>query len=139
MASSQRCRSCLWWLPREAVSEVCRRFEPLPQLLRNVTYKDGKPLEQTAVQLAIDTGRKRLGSRGRLVIRPSGTEPVIRVMAEGDDEHLVHEVVGDIVDAVASHAGGLRREAQSPTPTLQSPLSSRECQRQDGCPGPDAR
>jgi phosphoglucosamine mutase len=83
------------------VSEVCQRFEPLPQLLRNVTYKDGKPLEQDAVMLAIDNGRKRLGSRGRLVIRPSGTEPVIRVMAEGDDEHLVHEVVGEIVDAVA--------------------------------------
>ncbi len=64
------------------------------------TYKAGKPMEQDAVRLAIDHGRKRLGSRGRLVIRPSGTEPVIRVMAEGDDELLVHEVVGDIVEAV---------------------------------------
>ncbi|MDX2205026.1 MAG: phosphoglucosamine mutase [Hyphomicrobiaceae bacterium] len=82
------------------VSEVCKRFDPLPQLLRNVTYKDGKPLEQDAVRVAIDHGRQRLGSRGRLVIRPSGTEPVIRVMAEGEDEHLVHEVVGDIVEAV---------------------------------------
>ncbi|RTL66642.1 MAG: phosphoglucosamine mutase [Hyphomicrobiales bacterium] len=82
------------------VSEVCKRFEPLPQLLRNVTYKDGAPLEQDAVRLAIDNGRKRLGSRGRLVIRPSGTEPVIRVMAEGDDQTLVQEVVGDIVLAV---------------------------------------
>ena len=83
------------------VSEVCQRFEPLPQLLRNVTYKDGQPLEQDAVRLAIDHGRQRLGTRGRLVIRPSGTEPVIRVMAEGDDELLVQEVVGEIVDAVA--------------------------------------
>jgi len=83
------------------VSEVCKRFEPLPQLLRNVTYKDGQPLEQDAVRLAIDHGRQRLGTRGRLVIRPSGTEPVIRVMAEGDDELLVQEVVGEIVDAVA--------------------------------------
>ncbi len=82
------------------VSEVCKRFDPLPQLLRNVTYKDGKPLETDTVRLAIDHGRKRLGTRGRLVIRPSGTEPVIRVMAEGDDEHLVHEVVGEIVEAV---------------------------------------
>jgi phosphoglucosamine mutase len=82
------------------VSEVCKRFEPLPQLLRNVTYKDGAPLEQDAVRLAIDNGRKRLGTRGRLVIRPSGTEPVIRVMAEGDDQTLVQEVVGDIVLAV---------------------------------------
>jgi phosphoglucosamine mutase len=82
------------------VSEVCKRFDPLPQLLRNVTYTEGKPLEQDGVRVAIDNGRKRLGTRGRLVIRPSGTEPVIRVMAEGDDEGLVHEVVGDIVDAV---------------------------------------
>jgi phosphoglucosamine mutase len=82
------------------VSEVCKRFDPLPQILKNVTYLDGAPLEQDAVKRAIDSGRKRLGSSGRLVIRPSGTEPVIRVMAEGDDEGLVHQVVGDIVDAV---------------------------------------
>ena len=82
------------------VSEVCKRFDPLPQILKNVTYLDGAPLEQAAVKLAIDSGRKKLGAGGRLVIRPSGTEPVIRVMAEGDDESLVHQVVGDIVDAV---------------------------------------
>jgi phosphoglucosamine mutase len=82
------------------VSEVCKRFDPLPQLLKNVTYLDGAPLEQDAVKRAIDSGRKKLGSAGRLVIRPSGTEPVIRVMAEGDDERLVHQVVGDIVEAV---------------------------------------
>jgi phosphoglucosamine mutase len=82
------------------VSEVCNRFEPLPQILENVRYANGSPLEQAAVRKAIDAGLERLGSQGRLVIRPSGTEPVIRVMAEGDDERLVHQVVGDIVEAV---------------------------------------
>jgi len=82
------------------VSEVCKRFEPLPQILENVRYANGSPLEQAAVRKAIDAGLERLGSNGRLVIRPSGTEPVIRVMAEGDDERLVHQVVGDIVEAV---------------------------------------
>ncbi|MET0194207.1 MAG: phosphoglucosamine mutase [Hyphomicrobiaceae bacterium] len=82
------------------VSEVCQRFEPLPQLLKNVRYANGSPLEQEQVKQAIDVGRQRLGGQGRLVIRPSGTEPVIRVMAEGDDEGLVHQVVGDIVEAV---------------------------------------
>ena len=62
------------------VSEVCRRFEPLPQILKNVRYKKGKPLEDAKVRSAITGGEQRLDGRGRLVIRPSGTEPVIRVM-----------------------------------------------------------
>ncbi len=82
------------------VSEVCKRFHPLPQILRNVRYGEGKPLEDTRVRAAIEGGKLRLGKEGRVVIRPSGTEPVIRVMAEGDDERLVTSVVGDIVDAV---------------------------------------
>ncbi|HEU4377745.1 MAG TPA: phosphoglucosamine mutase [Hyphomicrobiaceae bacterium] len=82
------------------VSEVCKRFDPLPQILKNVRYANGSPLEQEPVKKAIDIGLQRLGGQGRLVIRPSGTEPVIRVMAEGDDEGLVHQVVGDIVEAV---------------------------------------
>lgn len=82
------------------VSEVCKRFDPLPQVLRNVRYLNGQPLDDSRVIKAIDAGRERLGSNGRLVIRPSGTEPVIRVMAEGDDETLVTTVVGDIVEAV---------------------------------------
>jgi len=86
------------------VSQVCSRFEPLPQILENVRYVDGAPLEQDAVKKAIDLGKARLGKSGRLVIRPSGTEPVIRVMAEGDDERLVHQVVGDIAEAVRKAA-----------------------------------
>ena len=82
------------------VSEICRRFEPLPQVLQNVRYADGIPLENERVRAAIEEGKSRLGAAGRLVIRPSGTEPVIRVMAEGDDEKLVTDVVSEIVDAV---------------------------------------
>jgi phosphoglucosamine mutase len=84
----------------KTVSEVCNRFERLPQVLQNVRYATGKPLEDSRVLKAIEGGKAKLGSRGRLVIRPSGTEPVIRVMAEGDDERLVNTVVGDIVEAV---------------------------------------
>jgi phosphoglucosamine mutase len=86
------------------VSEVTNRFDPLPQILRNVRYESGKPLEDTRVVKAIDAGKAKLGEYGRLVIRPSGTEPVIRVMAEGDDERLVNTVVGDIVEAVRAAA-----------------------------------
>lgn len=82
------------------VSEICARFERLPQVLQNVRYTNGRPLEKEAVKKAIEAGEKRLGAQGRLVIRPSGTEPVIRVMAEGRDEKLVNQVVGDIAAAV---------------------------------------
>lgn len=86
------------------VSEVCRRFEPVPQILKNVRYQGGKPLDQEDVKSAIRDGEGRLGKNGRLVIRASGTEPVIRVMAEGDDADLVNQVVNDIADSVARSA-----------------------------------
>jgi phosphoglucosamine mutase len=86
------------------ISEVCRRFEPLPQILKNVRYRSGKPLEQQGVMSAIESARAQLGAGGRLVIRPSGTEPVIRVMAEGDDPELVAKVVNDVVGAVTEAA-----------------------------------
>ncbi len=86
------------------VSEVCDRFEPLPQLLENVRYSKGAPLKNKCVREAITSGQDRLGQTGRLVIRPSGTEPVIRVMAEGDDAGLVSDVVGDIVQALRKTA-----------------------------------
>ncbi|MGU3537004.1 phosphoglucosamine mutase [Methylobacterium sp. A54F] len=86
------------------VSEVCHCFDPLPQILKNVRYRSGEPLRQQAVVTAIEQARERLGNAGRLVIRPSGTEPVIRVMAEGDDRSLVTEVVDEVVDAVTRAA-----------------------------------
>jgi phosphoglucosamine mutase len=87
------------------VSEICNRFEPLPQILKSVRYKNGgQPLDNVAVRRAIDSGKSKLGKSGRLVIRPSGTEPVIRVMAEGDDEKLVKTVVSEIVHALTDAA-----------------------------------
>jgi phosphoglucosamine mutase len=86
------------------VSEICNRFEPLPQVLKNVRYKSGQPLDNVGVQRAIHDGKSKLGKSGRLVIRPSGTEPVIRVMAEGDDEKLVKTVVSEIVHALTDAA-----------------------------------
>jgi phosphoglucosamine mutase len=86
------------------VSEVCHRFEPLPQVLRDVRFDGGKPLEHPEVAKAIADATAQLGERGRLVVRPSGTEPVIRVMGEADDRALVDKLVGDICDAVARAA-----------------------------------
>jgi phosphoglucosamine mutase len=86
------------------VSQVCHRFDPLPQVLKNVRYKKGKPLEDAKVKSAITSAEKRLNGNGRLVIRPSGTEPVIRVMGEGDDPMLVEEIVDNIVDALTQAA-----------------------------------
>jgi phosphoglucosamine mutase len=82
------------------VSEVCHRFDPLPQVLKNVRYVNGQPLEHADVRSAIADAEQRLGQKGRLIIRPSGTEPVIRVMGEGDDKFLIEEVVDGIVDAL---------------------------------------
>ena len=84
-------------------SQVCHRFAPLPQVLKNVRYRSGKPLENSKVRSAIEDAEQRLNGHGRLVVRPSGTEPVIRVMGEGDDKDLVEEVVDGIVDALTDH------------------------------------
>ena len=81
-------------------SRVCRVFEPLPQVLKNVRFNGAMPLQDEAVKKAIAEGEDRLGTGGRLLIRPSGTEPVVRVMAEGEDETLIESVVGDIVDVI---------------------------------------
>src|SRR5690606_33775462 len=83
------------------VSEVARKFEPVPQVLKNVRVAGGKPLEEVRVQTAIEEARHQLGAAGRLVIRPSGTEPLIRVMAEGDDPQMVGKVVDDLVEVIA--------------------------------------
>jgi phosphoglucosamine mutase len=86
------------------LSQVCHRFEPLPQVMRNVRYRNGKPLENANVISVIASAEQRLGRTGRLIIRPSGTEPVIRVMGEGDDKMLVEEVVDGIVEALSQAA-----------------------------------
>jgi phosphoglucosamine mutase len=86
------------------VSELCHRFEPLPQVLKNVRYQKGKPLENAQVRSAIASAEHKLGRGGRLIVRPSGTEPVIRVMGEGDDRTLVESVVDDVVEALSEVA-----------------------------------
>jgi phosphoglucosamine mutase len=85
---------------KRPASEVLNLFAPLPQLLKNVRFDGGAPLEAAAVRAAIAAGEARLGTAGRLLIRKSGTEPVIRVMAEGEDGALVAEVVESICAAV---------------------------------------
>jgi phosphoglucosamine mutase len=85
-------------------SELLRLFDPVPQLLKNVRFKGGKPLEDAAVKAVIADVEAELAGKGRLVIRPSGTEPVIRVMAEGDDAAQVEAVVDRICDAVKAAA-----------------------------------
>jgi phosphoglucosamine mutase len=86
------------------VSELCHRFEALPQVLKNVRYQAGKPMESAAVLKAIASAEKKLGRGGRLLVRPSGTEPVIRVMGEGDDKALVEAAVDDVVEALTEVA-----------------------------------
>jgi phosphoglucosamine mutase len=86
------------------VSEICHRFEALPQILKNVKTRGGQPLKDQDVASAIEMLRARLGVAGRLVIRPSGTEPVIRVMAEGDDRDLIERVVDDVIDVISRAA-----------------------------------
>ncbi len=83
-------------------SEILAQFEPVPQLLKNVRFNGGAPLDSARVKTRIAAAEAELKGHGRLVIRKSGTEPLIRVMAEGDDEALVERLVDDICEAVAS-------------------------------------
>jgi phosphoglucosamine mutase len=85
-------------------SELLHLFDPVPQLLKNVRFAGGKPLDDARVKAVIAEAEAQLAGKGRLVIRPSGTEPVIRVMAEGDDAAQVESVVGAICDAVQEAA-----------------------------------
>jgi len=86
------------------VSEICHRFEPVPQVLKSVRTAGGKPLENAGVRALIEAVNVRLGTSGRLVVRASGTEPVIRIMAEGDDPMIVAEVVDELVAALTAAA-----------------------------------
>ena len=97
-------------------SEVCRVFEPMPQLLRNVRFGQGQPLETRRVRQAIAEGEARLGAAGRLVIRKSGTEPVIRVMAQGEDEDLLAGVVDAICDEILAASRGMESSKYRPRP-----------------------
>ncbi len=83
------------------VSQVCHRFDPVPQILKNVRTASRGAGSSEAVLAAIAAGEKALGAGGRLLIRPSGTEPLIRVMGEGDDSRLVEQVVDTICEAIA--------------------------------------
>ena len=84
----------------QPMSALGRQFEPVPQLLENVRFAGGKPLEAASVKEAIADGESQLNGAGRIVVRASGTEPLIRIMAEGDDPALVKKVVKSIVGAV---------------------------------------
>ena len=86
---------------RRRASELVHSFDLVPQLLKNVRYEKGQePLKSAAVQAVIAEAEGRLNGSGRLLIRKSGTEPLIRVMAECEDEALLQGVVGDIIRAV---------------------------------------
>ncbi len=86
------------------MSALARQFEPAPQKLENVRFKGGKPLDHASVKAAIADGEARLNGTGRVLVRASGTEPLIRIMAEGDDETLVGQVVREIAVAVRAAA-----------------------------------
>ena len=83
-------------------SDMLNQFEPVPQLLKNVRYEKGAPLNDDGVKARIAAAKSELEGRGRLIIRKSGTEPLIRVMAEGDDAAQVERLVDDICAAVQS-------------------------------------
>ena len=98
----------------QPASKVLRLFEPSPQILKSVPMGGGRPLRAKAVKQAIKDGESRLAGRGRLLIRESGTEPVVRIMAEGPDERLIGAVVDEVAEAIA--AVGM---AKGPTPRLR--------------------
>ncbi|MBL4907347.1 MAG: phosphoglucosamine mutase [Sneathiella sp.] len=83
------------------VSEVCNSFDPYPQILKNVRYQKVDPLQSEHVKAAIRDGEIKLGNTGRLLIRKSGTEPLIRVMGEGENSDMVMQIVDDIVSEVS--------------------------------------
>ncbi len=86
-------------------SEACRLFDPLPQRLRNVRFTGRAPLAHPHVLAAVAAAEAELGTKGRLLLRPSGTEPVIRVMAEGEDEAMVDRIVLHLCDTIRQAAG----------------------------------
>ncbi|MCL2385483.1 MAG: phosphoglucosamine mutase [Alphaproteobacteria bacterium] len=86
------------------VSQICRRFDAVPQILKNVRCKPGQNLLEPSIVNVIEEGRKKLGKNGRLIVRPSGTEPVVRVMGEGGDRDLVEAIVDDVCAVLSAGA-----------------------------------
>lgn len=82
------------------VSEVCNIFDPIPQILKNVHFKNGNPLENSKVQNAVAKAEKELGNEGRVLIRKSGTEPLLRIMVEGKDKIQIDNIANDIAEIV---------------------------------------
>ena len=87
------------------LSEVGRQFDPLPQILQNVRFTGHPPIGDDLVVRAVEAGEARLGNSGRILMRKSGTESLIRVMAEGEDATLVQSGVTDIVTAIEQVSG----------------------------------
>jgi phosphoglucosamine mutase len=86
------------------LAEICQRFTPMPQVLRNVRFNGRSPLEDSGVKAAIESHRRELGDRGRVLIRQSGTEPLIRVMVEGEDESFVSSAAQSLSEVIAGAA-----------------------------------
>ena len=93
-------------------SAVCSIFTPVPQLLKNVRFAGGAPLEHAAVKKAISAGERKLGKAGRISVRKSGTEPLIRIMAQGEDERLVTEIVDAVAAAIVAAGAAEGRAAE---------------------------
>ncbi|WP_273144929.1 phosphoglucosamine mutase [Oceanicaulis alexandrii] len=102
IAALQVLASCV--RAQKPASEICHLFEPAPQILINVRYQGASPLELESVQKAQADAEARLGNQGRLVLRKSGTEPLIRVMTQGDDDQLVTSVAEDLAEAIRQAA-----------------------------------
>ncbi len=102
IAALQVLASCV--RAQKPASEICHLFEPAPQVLINVRYEGASPLELESVQKAQEDAEKRLGNQGRLVLRKSGTEPLIRVMTQGDDDQLVTSVAEDLAETIRTAA-----------------------------------
>jgi phosphoglucosamine mutase len=85
---------------RQPVSEICNMFKPVPQILKNIRYQSPAVLESIEMVNALSAAEEKMGTSGRILVRKSGTEPLIRVMAEGDDEILVKAVVQELCDTV---------------------------------------
>jgi phosphoglucosamine mutase len=88
----------------QPLSQVCHRFDPVPQILKSVRIGRSRPLENQRIRTIIDNANSQLAANGRLVVRASGTEPVIRVMAEGDDPEIISSIVEELLAALGEAA-----------------------------------